>query len=47
LPETAIRLSTINNIIGIKDATGQLSVAQELIDGCPEDLRYRHDRPLK
>jgi 4-hydroxy-tetrahydrodipicolinate synthase len=38
LPETAIRLSTINNIIGIKDATGQLSVAQELIDGCPEDF---------
>jgi 4-hydroxy-tetrahydrodipicolinate synthase len=44
LPETAIRLSTINNIIGIKDATGQLSVAQELIDGCPEDfLLYSGD----
>ena len=44
LPETAIRLSTINNIIGIKDATGQLSIAQELIDGCPEDfLLYSGD----
>jgi 4-hydroxy-tetrahydrodipicolinate synthase len=47
LPETAIRLSTINNIIGIKDATGQLSVAQELIDGCPEDfLLYSGDEIL-
>ncbi|CAC9570192.1 4-hydroxy-tetrahydrodipicolinate synthase (EC 4.3.3.7) [uncultured Gammaproteobacteria bacterium] len=44
LPETAIRLSAISNIIGIKDATGQLSVAQELIDGCPENfLLYSGD----
>ena len=44
LPETAIRLSAINNIIGIKDATGQLSVAQALIDGCPEEfLLYSGD----
>jgi 4-hydroxy-tetrahydrodipicolinate synthase len=44
LPETAIRLSAINNIIGIKDATGKLSVAQALIDGCPKDfLLYSGD----
>ncbi len=44
LPETAIRLSTIDNIIGIKDATGDLQVAQALIDGCPQDfLLYSGD----
>ncbi len=44
LPETAIRLSAIDNIIGIKDATGDLQVAQALIDGCPKDfLLYSGD----
>ncbi|HIF47922.1 4-hydroxy-tetrahydrodipicolinate synthase [Candidatus Thioglobus sp.] len=42
--ETAVRLSTIKNIIGIKDATGDLAVAQALIDQCPEDfLLYSGD----
>lgn len=44
LPKTTIRLSAIKNIIGIKDATGKLSVAQILIDNCPEDfLLYSGD----
>lgn len=44
LPETAIRLSAIDNIIGIKDATGDLQVAQALIGGCPQDfLLYSGD----
>ncbi len=38
LPATINRLSSIDNIIGVKDATGDLSVAQELIDTCPEDF---------
>jgi len=42
--ETAIRLAEIKNIIGIKDATGDLDVAQALIDGCPDDfLLYSGD----
>jgi 4-hydroxy-tetrahydrodipicolinate synthase len=44
LPETVTRLSAINNIIGVKDATGDLIVAQTLIDNCPEDfLLYSGD----
>jgi len=44
LPETVVRLSIINNIIGVKDATGDLTVAQTLIDSCPEDfLLYSGD----
>ena len=44
LPETVARLSAINNIIGVKDATGDLTVAQTLIDSCPEDfLLYSGD----
>ena len=44
LPETVTRLSVINNIIGVKDATGDLTVAQTLIDSCPEDfLLYSGD----
>jgi 4-hydroxy-tetrahydrodipicolinate synthase len=44
LPETVVRLSAINNIIGVKDATGDLTVAQTLIDSCPEDfLLYSGD----
>ena len=38
LPETVARLSKISNIIGVKDATGDLKVAQALIDQCPEDF---------
>ncbi|MEH6528852.1 MAG: 4-hydroxy-tetrahydrodipicolinate synthase [Porticoccus sp.] len=36
LPDTVARLSEIPNIIGIKDATGDLARARELIDICPE-----------
>ena len=44
LPETIVRLSKISNIIGVKDATGNLEVAQALIDTCPEDfLLYSGD----
>ena len=42
--ETAVRLAEIKNIIGIKDATGDLDVAQALIDSCPDDfLLYSGD----
>ncbi|MBT6655685.1 MAG: 4-hydroxy-tetrahydrodipicolinate synthase [Candidatus Thioglobus sp.] len=42
--DTAVRLSTIDNIIGIKDATGDLKVAQALISQCPEGfLLYSGD----
>jgi 4-hydroxy-tetrahydrodipicolinate synthase len=42
--ETAVRLSAVKNIIGIKDATGDLNVARALIDQCPEDfLLYSGD----
>ncbi len=44
LPETILRLSSIANIIGVKDATGDLTVAQKLIDDCPEEfLLYSGD----
>jgi len=36
--ETVKRLSLIDNIIGIKDATGNLKVAKELISSCPKDF---------
>ncbi len=36
--ETISRLSEISNIIGIKDATGDLAVVRELIKSCPEDF---------
>ena len=38
LVETIVRLSEIPNIIGIKDATGDLSVIKELVSKCPEDF---------
>jgi len=42
--ETAVRLSKIDNIIGIKDATGDLNVAKALIEKCPSDfLLYSGD----
>ena len=36
--ETTARLSKISNIIGIKDATGDLAVIKELVKSCPEDF---------
>ena len=38
LPETVQRLSQINNIVGIKEATGDLERAREVIALCPEDF---------
>lgn len=36
--DTAVRLSELDNIIGIKDATGDMSVIKELVARCPEDF---------
>lgn len=36
LPETALRLAKIDNIVGLKEATGDLSRAKAIIDGMPE-----------
>ena len=36
--ETTARLSEISNIIGIKDATGDLAIIRELVKSCPEDF---------
>ena len=36
--ETTARLSEISNIIGIKDATGALTIIRELVQSCPEDF---------
>ena len=36
--ETTLRLAGIENIIGIKDATGDLSVIKQLVERCPEDF---------
>ena len=36
--ETTTRLSEFSNIIGIKDATGDLEVIKELVNNCPEDF---------
>lgn len=38
LPETVERLSTISNIVGIKEATGKLDRAQEILDRCGERM---------
>nr|MBO2511381.1 4-hydroxy-tetrahydrodipicolinate synthase [Gammaproteobacteria bacterium] len=46
LPETVERLSKIDNIIGIKEATGDLQRAQEILDRVSEDfLVYSGDDP--
>jgi len=37
-PDTVARLADIPNIIGVKDATGDLGVAKSLIDKCPNDF---------
>ena len=36
--ETTARLSEISNIIGIKDATGDLTIIRDLVKSCPEDF---------
>jgi len=36
--ETVLRLSEIVNIVGIKEATGDLERAKKIIDQCPEDF---------
>ena len=36
--ETTARLSEISNIIGIKDATGDLTIIRELVKSCSEDF---------
>ena len=36
--DTTLRLAEIENIIGIKDATGDLSVIKQLVERCPEDF---------
>ncbi|MHC8342738.1 4-hydroxy-tetrahydrodipicolinate synthase [Pseudomonas sp. RT6P73] len=38
LTETVIRLSTVKNIIGIKEATGDLTRAKAIIDGVSKDF---------
>jgi 4-hydroxy-tetrahydrodipicolinate synthase len=38
LVDTVARLADIPNIIGVKDATGDLNVAKSLIDKCPDDF---------
>jgi 4-hydroxy-tetrahydrodipicolinate synthase len=38
LPETALRLSEISNIVGIKEATGDLDRGAWLIDNAPKDF---------
>lgn len=38
LPETVARLAKIPNIIGIKEATGDLQRGQQVLDICPDDF---------
>jgi 4-hydroxy-tetrahydrodipicolinate synthase len=38
LPETVLRLSKINNIVGIKEATGDLERGRQIIDQCADDF---------
>ncbi len=38
LPDTVKRLASVNNIVGIKDATGDLERAKKLIEICPSDF---------
>jgi 4-hydroxy-tetrahydrodipicolinate synthase len=46
LPETVERLSTVPNIIGIKEATGDLQRAQEVLERVSQDfLVYSGDDP--
>jgi 4-hydroxy-tetrahydrodipicolinate synthase len=44
LPATVERLATVTNIVGLKDATGDLSRIQQLRDNCPDGfLLYSGD----
>jgi len=36
--DTIVRLADISNIIGVKDATGDLNIARSLIEKCPESF---------
>jgi len=46
LPETVIALSAVENIVGVKEATGDLARARQLIAGCPSDFAiYSGDDP--
>jgi 4-hydroxy-tetrahydrodipicolinate synthase len=38
LPETVLRLADVSNIIGIKEATGDMARARQLIEQCPDDF---------
>lgn len=38
LPSTVARLSTVPNIVGVKEATGRLERVRELIDGCGDEF---------
>lgn len=38
LPETVVRLAEISNIVGLKDATGDLERAKELIERCGDKI---------
>lgn len=40
LPETIAKLSTIDNIIGVKEATGDLNRLPELIDQCQDGFLF-------
>ncbi|HFD12880.1 MAG TPA: 4-hydroxy-tetrahydrodipicolinate synthase, partial [Crenotrichaceae bacterium] len=44
LPETIIRLASIPNIIGLKEATGEIPRLDQIRSGCPDDfLLYSGD----
>ncbi len=46
LPETVERLAVVDNIIGIKEATGNLERARQVLDRVPQDfLVYSGDDP--
>lgn len=38
LPETVARLAELSNIVGIKEATGDLQRAQEILDACGDKI---------
>jgi len=38
LPETVVELSAVDNIVGVKEATGDLQRAAQLISACPADF---------
>jgi 4-hydroxy-tetrahydrodipicolinate synthase len=44
--DTVVRLSTVDNIVGIKDATGELDRVPDLLSRCPEGFAlYSGDDP--